>query len=260
MSTDDLRARAHANLGAFVRLQGHLHGGAVLDEPGIVAFRTPVDFPATRLAVPGTEAIPPAAFAARVEEFLLDDGGSTAAVQLPADDAATMAALAAIGFAEFSQSPEMVCDPPLADRPVAEGITLRLGDDAADVRAYAEVAGHAFRHLSIPEEITRDTIDRPDIMLADDVVIALAERAGQVVAGASGLLVPGTGGAYVAWVACHDDARGLALGDAVTRRLTRELFDRGATFASLEASRFGASTYARMGYVEHYRYATMIRF
>ena len=61
------------------------------------------------------------------------------------------------------------------------------------------------------------------------------------------------------WVACLDDARGKGLGDVVTRRVTNEAFDRGASLVTLEASHFGEHTYARMGYRELYRYAVLIK-
>ena len=46
----------------------------------------------------------------------------------------------------------------------------------------------------------------------------------------------------------------------MTRRVTNEAFDRGGSLVTLEASPFGESTYARMGYRELYRYATLIKF
>ena len=65
--------------------------------------------------------------------------------------------------------------------------------------------------------------------------------------------------AYVGWVACADEGRGRGLGDVVTRRVTNEAFERGAQLVTLEASKFGEHTYARMGYREIYRYRMLIR-
>jgi GNAT superfamily N-acetyltransferase len=255
----DLDERAHANLCDFSRLQARLHGAELLDEPGIVAFRGPIDFPAARLAIRSGTAIAPDAFADAVEEFLLSSG-RTAAVYVRADtDAATHQELLARGFAEYSRSPEMVCETRLEDRALPDGVDVRLATTADDVRAYAEIAGHAFRHLSIPEEITRDTIDHPDVMLDPTVAIALADLDGRPVAGACSILM-GEHAGYVGWVACLDEARGRGLGDVVTRRVTNEAFDRGGSLVTLEASPFGESTYARMGYRELYRYATLIKF
>jgi hypothetical protein len=264
MTATTTAARAHDNLVGFMRVQARLHRAELLDEPGILAFRGPVDFPAARLAARSGAEVEPGAFADAVSDFLLG-AGQTAAVFVRDTDAGLHAELTRRGFLDFSQSPEMVCEARLEERGVPEGITVRLADSPADVRAYAEIAGHAFRHLSIPEEITRDTIDHPEMMLDPRIAIALAELDGRPVAGASVYLVGGGGAVgesddgYVGWVACHDDARGLGLGDVVTRRVTNEAFDRGAGIVTLEASSFGESTYARMGYREIYRYSTLIR-
>ncbi len=250
--------RAHENLVGFMRIQARLHGADLLDEPGILAFRGAVDFPATRLAIRSGPESSAETFADSLTAFLLNEG-QTAAVFVRDSDAALHAELTRRGFTDFSQGPEMVCDAPLEDRTLPAGVTVRLAESPADVRAYAEIAGHAFRHLSIPEEITRATIDHPEVMLEPGIAIALAELEGRTVAGASVYLVGESGDGYVGWVACHDDARGHGLGDVVTRRVTNVAFDRGASIVTLEASRFGESTYARMGYRELYRYSTFIR-
>jgi ribosomal protein S18 acetylase RimI-like enzyme len=257
-----IEQRAHANLVGFTRVQARLHGAEVLDEPGVFAFRGEVDFPAARLAIRTGSIIEPTEAADAICDFLLGSG-TTAAVFVQDTDTGLHAELTRRGFIDFSQAPEMVCDARLEARPEPDGIRVRLAESDADVAAYAEIAGHAFRHLSIPEAITRDTIDHPAVMLDPRVVIALAELDGHPVAGASAYLVDESGlvaggDGYVGWVACHDDARGRGLGDLVTRRATNEAFDRGASIVTLEASRFGESTYARMGYREVYRYSTLI--
>jgi len=259
MSAQSIEARAHANLVEFVRFSGRLDGNAdVLDEPGIFAVRGSVDFPSARMAIPQGEALPPAEFADRACAFLLRDG-QMACVYVRTDDRPLHDELTGRGFAEFSTSPEMVCEGRLDDRPPPDGVVVRLGETADDVRAYAEIAGHAFRHLHLPEAITRDAIDHPDVMLEAGVAIALADLDGRPVAGACSIIVGAEGNGYVGWVACHDDARGIGLGDVVTRRVTNEAFDRGASIVTLEASHFGEHTYARMGYRELYRYAVLIK-
>ena len=170
-----------------------------------------------------------------------------------------MGPLTARGFVEFSTTPEMVCEGRLDDRTPPDGVVVRLAETADDVHTYAEIAGHAFRHLHLPEDITRDAIDHPDVMLDAGVVIALADLDGRPAAGASSMIFGAERAGYVGWVACLDDARGKGLGDVVTRRVTNEAFDRGAPIVTLEASQFGEHTYARMGYRELYRYAVLIK-
>ncbi len=260
MSTSDLETRAHANLVEFVRFVGRLDGdAAVVDEPGIFAIRGGTDFPSTRIAIPQAGArLAPAEFADRACGFLFD-GGKTACVYVRTDDRALHDEMTARGFVEYSTSPEMVCEARLDSRPLPRGVRVRLAATAADVADYAAIAGHAFRHLQIPEEITRDAVDNPDVMLDSGVAIALADLDGRPVAGACSLLVGVEPNGYVGWVACHDDARGRGLGDVVTRTVTNEAFDRGARIVTLEASHFGEHTYARMGYRELYRYGVLIK-
>jgi GNAT superfamily N-acetyltransferase len=153
----------------------------------------------------------------------------------------------------------MVCDGPLERREPPAGVTVRFASSAADVAAYANIAGKAFTHLSMPERFTRDAIDNPTVMLGSDCVIALADLDGAPVAGASAMLFGREPAGYVGWVACLDEARGRGLGDVVTRAVTNEAFARGASLLTLEASQFGEHTYARMGYREIYRYRVLIR-
>jgi len=253
-----IEARAHANLVEFVRFVGKLEGSALLDEPGVLAVRGTNDFPTSRIAIRQGDALAPAEFADRAGAFLFEDGNA-ACVYVRTDDRALHDKLTARGFAEYSTSPEMVCEHRLEERPVPEGITVRLAATPDDVAAYAAVAGHAFRHLHMPEDMTRAAIDHPDVMLDTGVAIALADLDGRPAAGACSILVGPEPNGYVGWVACHDDARGRGLGDVVTRRVTNEAFDRGAAIVSLEASRFGESTYTRMGYRELYRYGVLIK-
>jgi ribosomal protein S18 acetylase RimI-like enzyme len=259
MSTSSIDARAHANLVEFVRFSARLDGNAdVLDEPGIFAIRGSTDFPSARMAIPQGEGLPPAEFADRASDFILRDG-KTACVYVRTDDRALHDELVGRGFVEFSTTPEMVCEGRLDDRTPPDGVVVRLAETADDVHTYAEIAGHAFRHLMLPEDITRDAIDHPDVMLDAGVVIALADLDGRPVAGASSMIFWAEREGYVGWVACLDDARGKGLGDVVTRRVTNEAFDRGASIVTLEASQFGEHTYARMGYRELYRYAVLIK-
>jgi ribosomal protein S18 acetylase RimI-like enzyme len=256
----DLDARAHANLVEFTRLLGRLDDAAVLDEPGVFAIRGRNDFPTSRIALTqGSASLSPADFADRACDFLFDGAGKTACAYVRTDDHALYHELTRRGFAEFSSSPEMVCEGRLESRPFPEGVSVRLAATADDVAAYAAIAAHAFRHLHFPEEIMRASVDNPAVMLDPSVVIALADLDGRPVAGASSIIVGDEPNGYVGWVACHDDARGRGLGDVVTRRVTNEAFDRGAQIVTLEASHFGEHTYARMGYRELYRYGVLIK-
>ncbi|HET9729446.1 MAG TPA: GNAT family N-acetyltransferase, partial [Acidimicrobiia bacterium] len=253
---------AHENLCDFTRFMAHLEGGApILDEAGIVAVRGQADWPSTRVALRTDSALLSAeSFVERAEAFLLGAHGKTACVFVrDGHDEDVAPLLLAHGFREYGNTPEMACDAVLPAREPVPGFTVRLANSPADVRGYAQVAGHAFRHLGIPEDMTVAGLDRPNEMLQSSVLIAIAERDDRVVAGAMVVMVGAVPNGYVAWVSCHDDARGNGLGDAVTRHVTNEAFARGAEMVSLEASKFGEHTYARMGYRELYRYRMLIK-
>ena len=256
----DVAELAHRNLCDFTRFHARLAPGtALLDESGVVAVAASADFPAARSAVRSD----PSASAQTCGDALIaffDEHGKTgcAFVRLGADDDLNDE-LAQRGFQEWAQTPEMICEQRLAAREPGAGVSVRMATTPEDVAAYAGIAGKAFTHLAIPEELTTDEIDNPEVMLGADCAIALAEVNGEPVAGAMVALFGAEPLGYVGWVACLDEARGRGLGDAVTRAVTNEAFDRGAQLVTLEASHFGESTYARMGYREIYRYRILIR-
>jgi GNAT superfamily N-acetyltransferase len=252
--------RAHRNLCDFTRFTARLdRGGHVFDERGVVALVGSSDWPSSRTAVRSDRAVAPPEWASTVQE-VFDAHGKTGCVfaRVGVDDD-LLHELVARGFTEWAQTPEMVCDGVLPRREPPPGVTVRLAVSASDVSAYAEIAGRAFAHLSIPAHMTREAIDNPEVLLRADCAIALAELDGRPVAGALVVLLGDDPAGYVGWVACADEARGRGLGDVVTRVVTNEAFDRGARLVTLEASEFGEHTYARMGYREIYRYRVMIR-
>ena len=252
-------ARAHANFTGWVRFLCRLEGGELFEQPGVVCFRGPTDFPSSRISLRTDPAASADAYVSALDENLFAHG-KTACTWVRIDaDADLSEALLARGFREFGTTPEMVCEGALEPRDPPAGATVRLAKTADDVRDYARIAGEAFAHLMIPAEVTAKSIDNPDVMLGPDVAIALADVNGEPVAGACVVMVGDQPEGYVGWVACLDKARGNGLGDTVTRRVTNEGFARGANIVTLEASQFGEHTYARMGYRELYRYRLLIK-
>ncbi len=258
VTTDD--DRAHQNLCDFTRFTARLERDAhAVDRHGLVATIGPSDFPTSRTAVRSDVGLPGDEWAAAVDAVFTQHGKTGCVFARVGADDDVHEQLAARGFREWAQTPEMVCDHVLDAREPPTGITVRLATSAQDVAAYAQIAGRAFTHLMVPEEQTQATIDNPDVLLGRDCVVALAELDGSPVAGALVVLFDNDSSGYVGWVACLDEARGRGLGDVVTRAVTNEAFARGASLVTLEASQFGEHTYARMGYREIYRYRILIR-
>jgi GNAT superfamily N-acetyltransferase len=258
---NDVAERAHQNLCDFNRFLGRLEpDSAVLDEAGVVAVCGAVDFPSARIAIRSASTVSAKPWADAAMAFFDARGKSSCVFARVGADDDLNDELTARDYHEWSQSPEMICEHPLEAQEPPAGVTVRMASSAADVTAYASIAGKAFTHLSMPEELTRDAIDNPDVMLGSDCAIALAEVDGAPVAGASVALFGSEPVGYVGWVACLDEARGRGLGDVVTRAVTNEAFARGAPLVTLEASQYGRNTYERMGYREIYRYRVLIRF
>jgi GNAT superfamily N-acetyltransferase len=256
----DVAERAHQNLCDFTRFHARLDPGTeLLDAAGVVAVAGNANFPSTRSAIRTSPAHGARECADAITSFFDAHGKSGCVFARVGVDDDLNAALKARGFRQWDQTPEMICEQPLAARDLPPDVSLRFASTPADVAAYAGIAGKAFTHLSIPEALTRDEVDNPDVMLGSDCVIALADLGGVPVAGALVVLFGAEPAGYVAWVACLDEARGRGLGDAVTRAVTNAAFARGASLVTLEASTFGESTYARMGYREIYRYRVLIR-
>jgi hypothetical protein len=257
-----VEALAHQNLCDSV---GWLHtlapGSRYLNERGVVAMATPLDWPSGRIAVRASEELSPTEWADAAGGFLFADGKTGCVyARVGADDALTDV-LTVRGFAQYSSLPKMVIETAPGPRAFDAGFVVRAAATDADVLGYAPVAGEAFAHLGMPaDEVTR-VVGHPRELLADDVIVGVAERAddGKIVAGAVVVLFePGPVG-WVGWVSCADDARGHALGDAVTRFVTNEAFARGAGLVTLEASPYGRNTYARMGYRSLYDYRLLIK-
>ena len=257
----DIAERAHENLCDFIRFQGRLDPESeTFDEAGVVAVSGSIDFPSARIAIRSAPTFAPQPWADTAAAFFDARGKSSCVFTRVGTDDDLNEVLLARNYQEWSQSPEMICEQALEARKPPPDVTVRFASSAADVAAYASIAGKAFTHLSMPEDLTRAAIDNPDVWLRPDCAIALAEVDGSPVAGASVALFGREPAGYVGWVACLDEARGRGLGDVVTRAVTNEAFDRGASVVTLEASKFGESTYARMGYREVYRYRLLIRF
>jgi len=154
--------------------------------------------------------------------------------------------------------PEMVCRARLADVAVGDGVEVRAVTTPAELEDFASVNSQAYATYGMPLEVASDVLSRPDRFLAaPNVYSVVAYLDGTPAAAAQTILSHGIAGVY--WVGTIEEARGRGLGEAVTRAVTNEAFDRGATANSLQASVMGEPIYRRMGYEEIYRYTTYTR-
>lgn len=154
------------------------------------------------------------------------------------------------GWNRTSDSPAMMLDARVPERPLPAGVELRevTADHAA---AFADVIAASYEPLEIPVSVTRKTFAHPE-RWAPNWHVRLVIAGGQPVAGAMVMLSHGIAGVY--WVGTAPSARGKGYADAVVRAVSNHGFDRGAAAVVLQASPQGEPVYRRMGYREVSRY------
>jgi ribosomal protein S18 acetylase RimI-like enzyme len=242
--------RAHLNMIAFYR---RVHEGApgarveVSDEELLFAPANP--FPFFSQAVRWHERDDGTSLLARCEEFF-GERGHMLVVRPGADDALEQSALAAGFNLGLDRYPEMVCTEPAPEGALADGYELRAVADEDTARAYWRMSSRAYVSLGCPPGLFDEF--PVDLLLADDVDACVAERDGEVVAGALAAEL-GDGG-YVGWVGTVEEARRRGLASACTAWATNRMLERGVPFVSLEASSMGDPVYPRLGYRELYSY------
>lgn len=133
-------------------------------------------------------------------------------------------------------------------RPPPEGVELRPVGDDRTVRDFAEVSAEAFE----APDMVFATFVEPRILVAPHIAGVVAYLEGRPVSAAAVWVSHGVAG--VGFVGTRVSARGRGLGEAVTRAVTNEGFDRGARLATLQASPQGDPIYRRMGFEEISRY------
>jgi ribosomal protein S18 acetylase RimI-like enzyme len=250
MTDAELLAGAHANLAAWARVYAEHNHGRITIDAGLQMTSIPLDYPGFRSAV----VVGPlhAGSMAVARSFFAEDPDAFVVFARPED----LAVLSGPGVAELFQAPQMVCTEPVDDPRPPGGATVSLSTDRDDLREYAAVAGRAFAELAFPADQTAASLDIPSLLTDERVALGVARVDGHLVAGA--LSVTEGDGSYVSYVAAGAEARRRGLGDAVTRLVTNAGFDRGASFASLEASPFGYDVYERMGYREIRKYHLLV--
>jgi hypothetical protein len=230
----------------------------LLEEDGVMLFAGASDFPAfnngahrTDDRVPGEELVARARvfFAAR------DRGFSLWARDTGVDDDITAAAEAA-GFGALATSPQMVCRKRLPDRPLPEGVEIRMVEDDAGAQAFADIVSVAYVSLGGPEDANRSHFSGRPSLRGPHLHSAVAYLDGEPVSCAQILLSHGIAGVY--WVASLEAARGRGIAEAVTRHVTNLGFDLGAADVQLQASPMGEPIYRRMGYEDAYRRALFL--
>jgi hypothetical protein len=254
---DQRARRAHEQLAQYTLFcQRLVDGSDSIVHGGLALSASPLRWPAFRTAVRVDDATPAADAVATARQWFADRGGSHVLYARDGHDADLTEAALAAGYIEFGTAPEMACEAPCRLPDLPDGVSVALASTADEVHAYARVAGEAFTDMGFPAADVERFLDAPDVLLSDDVALAIGRVDGEIVAGA--MTVKTGDGAYTSFVAAVAAARRKRLGEAVTALATNEAFARGADLVNLEASPFGEAIYRRMGYADVGTYRILV--
>jgi ribosomal protein S18 acetylase RimI-like enzyme len=254
MDDREILERADLNLLEFNREGARwTTGGVVHEEDGLVFFVPGHGFPFGFTGVVRVDSALPAAeaVARRRDWFAARGQGYTHCLRLHRDEDLA-AALEAGGLSRFGNSPGMVIDAPLPEKPLFAGVRIDAVKGEDDVREFARVTGAAYASLGMPEKVAHRHFADARFFAQPHVEAYLARLDGVAVAASMLVVTHGVGGIY--WVATRPEARGRGLAEACTRHAGNVAFDKGADFVALQASVMGEPVYRRMGYREITRY------
>lgn len=237
MERAELYGRMLANMARFYRLMGEGTGG-VFERDGLVACLCPPA--ATRSFFNAVVYTDSTALRDSLDEIAAayDAAGITAwTAWVPEEDRESAAALQAAGSVLDAEPRAMAA--PLEEVDVGEGAGSIEWRPAERLEEVAPIVGPAF---GVTPRITLESGEG----LRDELRFAIA-RAGAIDAACVGTLdLDGDCGVYM--VATAERARGRGLATALMRQALLEAARRGMRTTSLQATRMGASIYARLGY------------
>lgn len=267
LTDDELGALGHLNRLEFERTLARWSGreGSVIERDGVLMWASASDLPVLLNGAAGLDPTIPAAEVVALAEARFDALGRGFCLPLrdrhPVDEAVRSAALDA-GLVALSGAPEMAVTEPVDARLLPAGVALHWLDhpahDAPSVADFVEVSDAAYQSLGMPPGTLRTAVAAPHLVDVPGTAVVVATVDGEPAGAAMALLSHGVAGVY--FVGTLESARGLGLGDLVTRAVTNRAFDEGARAVTLQASPMGEGIYRRMGYRELYRYTTYVRF
>lgn len=152
----------------------------------------------------------------------------------------------------ISDAPGMVADQPFEEQPAPDGIEIRHIADIAGVADFAFVTRESYQSLGMPAYVSEQIFATPRRLLVSQNDLVVAYDSGRPVSAAMILLSHGVAGLY--WVGTLENNRCKGFGEACVREVVNAAFRRGAALVVLQASKFGAPLYERMGFEEVTRY------
>lgn len=158
----------------------------------------------------------------------------------------------------ISDAPGMVVDHPLKKQSLPDGLELRPINTVAGVADFAFVTRESYQSLGMPAYVGDQIFATPERLLRPHNYLVVAYDASRPVSAAMIMYSHGIAGIY--WVGTLESARGKGLAEACVRNVVSEAFTCGARLVVLQASKFGAPLYRKMGFEEVTHYPWYIYF
>jgi hypothetical protein len=144
------------------------------------------------------------------------------------------------------EQPGMVLDNKIDGADIPAGAELRWVSDAAGLQDFKDIVAEAYLDLAFPREVSESYFTHVDRVLSPFSVLAVVYLNGEPSCAAMTMLSHGIAGVY--WVGTRKQARARGLAQYCVRRVSNVAFEMGARKVVLQASKFGAPIYPKIGY------------
>ncbi len=243
MDANEIQARADANLfETFGAIAGAVEGGEVRQADGVIMAASGLSVSAFNIAFVTSPLAEPAKVLAEVARYF--DGRKLPFIVRVREglDPRTEAAAEVAGMPFSDAVPGMVLEDMGRRGPTVEGLTIRTAGGEPELDDHARVAAQAF---GMPLEAARSLMAVGRLHLPG-IEFYVGYDEGRPVAASALFLSHDVAGVYN--VATVPALRGRGMGEAMTWHAIRRGAERGALFASLQASEMGKPIYERMGF------------
>jgi len=233
-------------------------GSEILWQRDTVLINSALDFPGCNAVfnLAEDEREPPEDFMARIKSFftgrkrafslLLRNHGDMTIINYCKDNKVFL----------VDEQPCMVLDTALKGGSAPAGARLYWVENAKQVQDFGQIVSEAYLDLLFPAECSKGYFAHADRVINPYTIMALVHLDGEPVCTAMAMLTHGIAGIY--WVGTLKKARGRGLAEYVVREVSNAAFNMGARKVILQASKFGAPIYLKMGFREFTRYPWFI--
>lgn len=261
MNTEEILNFADLNLAEFVREMARWNpAGEILEQDDLVLTKGISRFPSINVAISLSSAADKSGAATfeRIRSFYRErKSGFSIHIRKHADtELESICQLEKLFL--VSEAPGMVIDRPFPDTKMPEDLEVRRITEVPRVLDFASVVIESYQSMDMPPYVGKIIFASPERLLKPYNYLVVAYDQEKPVSAAMLLFSNSIAGIY--WVGTVSHARGKGLAEACIKAVTNEAFRRGAPLVVLQASRFGAPVYRRMGFTEITRYPWYMHF